>query len=753
MKSKLIFSIIFGIIFLFGIISSVNATLDVISTGYAGGGTGAENGGIRFQSKSDLTSIKGIVEGTATKLKLLDSSGALLNSTTLSGGNGTIVYNIVAMTEYMLVADKDGVAYDYKLGDEGLPKNGTLFNFLFPIFNSANYAPQPTYGFNILAMEGTPDTQINYEIEILSPANNSIIISTGANFSANFTISGDNPGVHVWKNATYYVWHSNGTLLNATTVSLSGNQTNETLFIDDFTIGDYLWNVNGCYGNVSFSNCTWSSNGNFSFEYRPFSLDAQSYSEFIYETSSQTYRANITTIPSILNVISRLNYNGTQKTATTICSAGVCQIVSTFDIPLINVESTNVTVYWNITVYDGTNSYSFTTEESSFEQNVSRIHLELCNANYTTQTLNFTSWNEKNLSRINPYSFAGTFYTWLGSGTVMRNQSFQNTSVGEMRLCITPNLTTYTNAQIRYSFDNENATYITRDYYFDNASISNSSQDIKLYLLEAEDSTTFIVKVQDQKLSSVQDSFVYIQRFYPEDGLYRTVQIAKTDSNGETVGFYEVEIADYRHLIIKNGETLLETFPQKVVGKEVPFTLTFTVGSALNYPWSVFESDPNIITSLNYNQSTKIVSFTYIDSTGSTTLGRLLVQELSRSNSTISTICNSSSSESSATITCNMSSYEEGNFIAYGYIESEVSDVYDFLINTAREILDRTGLLIGMFIILTSGFAFIWNPTAGVVGVEAALIFVNLIGLVTFSPIFIFASVAIAILALILLRS
>jgi hypothetical protein len=100
-----------------------------------------------------------------------------------------------------------------------------------------------------------------------------------------------------------------------------------------------------------------------------------------------------------------------------------------------------------------------------------------------------------------------------------------------------------------------------------------------------------------------------------------------------------------------------------------------------------------------------------------------------------------------------MSSEGEGNFVAYGYIETTTSDVLNFIISTAKDILDRTGLLIGFFIILTAGFAFIWNPTAGIVGVEGAIIFVNVIGLVSFSPVFIFSSIAIAILALILLRS
>jgi len=71
-------------------------------------------------------------------------------------------------------------------------------------------------------------------------------------------------------------------------------------------------------------------------------------------------------------------------------------------------------LYWNLDLFDGTTSYNLITTATT--QNVSRIHLENCNTTYPTKTLNFTAFNEQNLSRINPYSFEGTFDFWLGNG-------------------------------------------------------------------------------------------------------------------------------------------------------------------------------------------------------------------------------------------------------------------------------------------------------------------------------------------------
>lgn len=589
------------------------------------------------------------------------------------------------------------------------------------------------------------------QINLENPLNNSIFSEAQINFTAsgaNLSSQGFN-----WTNITLYIWNSTG-LFNTTFINIVDNSTfNQTILVSGFSIGNYLWNVQGCFGNSTFSNCTFA-NQNYSFDWRPFEIVSQSYSPFVFETDYQRFNLTILTLPEILTVTSKLNYGGVLYDGTTSCSSGTCNIFSKIDIPLVSSgENQNKSFYWQITVFDGTNSYNFNTIEETKQQNVTRIHLEKCNATYTIKAVNFTAYREDNLTIINPFSIAGTFQTWLGTGSVKRTQSFQNATSTSLDLCLTPtNRTQFTNAQIEYSFNNENVTFVPRNYYFQNASLTNVTQDIRLLLLEAEDSTTFIIKVQDQKLSPVEDAMVYIQKYYPSDGTFRTVQIAKTDSNGETVGFYEAETVDYKHIIVKDGVTLLETSQQKVVGKDVPFTLTFTVGTALGYPWLPFEKNNNIFSSLLHNKTTNIVTFTYIDTTGATTSARLLVIKPSASNSSYQTICDLTSTQSSATLSCNMSNYQ-GSFVAYGYIETETTDILNFLISTARDIFAREGLLIALFIYMVAGFAFIWSPVAGIVSINSAIILTNIIGFTSFSPIFIFGGLAVSLIAIILLKS
>jgi len=590
------------------------------------------------------------------------------------------------------------------------------------------------------------------DISLESPSNGTIISDTETNFTASGSnLSSNN---YKWKNLTYYVWDTTG-LFNKTFIDITDNETfNQTLAIDGFISGNYEWNVYGCYSNATYNNCTFSDT-NYTFEWRPFKIVGQDYNEFVYETDRQRFNLTINTLSSILNVDSKLNYNGTLYSATTSCSSGVCNIYSIIDIPLVaSGETINRSLYWNITVYDGTNTYSFDTTDETKEQNITRIHLEKCGGVYTTQTINFTAYYETNLTRINPFYITGTFDTWFGSGSVYRTKSFDESSTADLKLCITPtNKNQYSNAHIEYKFNDENITFIPRNYFFQNKTLTNISEEINLLLLTAEDSTSFIIKVQDQKLSPVTKALVYIQKYYPSTGLYKTVQIAKTDSNGETIGFYETETTDYKHIIIKNGITLLETASQKVVGKSVPYTLTFTIGTALGYPWAPFKDDTNVDTNLTFDDNTNIVTFNYIENTsGYVSSGRLLVFRNSLTNSTQLIICNVSSSESSATLTCDLGSYN-GTFIAIAYINEGSEAIIQFTITDARDIFGNDGLFLAMMIILTAGFSMMWNPTAGIISINAAVIFVNIIGLMTVSPVFIFGMISISVITIVLLKT
>ena len=584
---------------------------------------------------------------------------------------------------------------------------------------------------------------------LVYPSDSASFTATTIGFNA--TMIGSNYNL---TNATLWVWKSGDIYNNSITNTISGatNLTNYTIY--GFTLGNYVWNVETCgvASDGGSSDLCQVSAVNYTFSVGALT-EGEFYNNDTYETKNETFQVNVSLLSGSTINSAQLIYNGTSYTADSVETSGTTtSITKTINIPVNPYDFLNATrnFYWSFNyVENNVHIQQNTTQRTQF---VDYIVLDTCNTTYSTIALNYSAWKEQtNITRLDPYNFYGTFNYGLDTNGKNKTISFDNAGITEKNICIFPTgLDYYTDAIIEYS----QSGYVERNYYLQNAHLDSTAQQTNLYLLNSSASTSFIIKVQDQKLSAVKNALVDIQRYFPADGTYKTVQIAKTDDNGESVGFYETETVDYKHIITKFGEVLLETSAQKIVPKEVPYTLTFTIGEAGDVPWSVWEDDENIQTSLTYNDTNKIVTFSYIDVTRATTYGNLTVTEESISNRTIATICSEASVASSATLTCNMTGYE-GSFVAKGRIEtdSNVVKVLKFIITTARDIFGNTGVIIGWFIILTAGMAFIWNPTAGVVAINASLWLVSLIGFITFSFITLFAIMGVSIIVIILLKT
>lgn len=568
-------------------------------------------------------------------------------------------------------------------------------------------------------------------VSVTSPTGDQGTFFSGRNLTLNWTVIDINPHI------CWYDYEGTNT-----TVTCADNTTNLT--VTDSANISLIFYANDTIGNENSDTTNWSYS---------FIENNVTFNENASETSLEFFEINLSTSLNVLSISANLNYDGTNYVSTATCG-DFCLVNNTIDIPLVSSgESELKNFFWDIDIFNGSSSISITT--STKQQNVSRIHLETCNGTFTTQSLNFTTYNEQNLSRISPYDFEGTFDIWLGAGSVKRNNNFSDPSVIEKTLCIQPNATFFVDAEIQYN-EAANVTFVTRDYYFQNDTISNVSQDIFLYLLKSSSSTSFILKVQDDNLLPLEDHIIIIQRFYPGENLFRTVQIAKTSENGKTVGFFETETVDYRFIIKLNGQTLLTTTQQKIVGEVAPFTLIFTIGKDLGKPWKTLENLTNLDFSLIFDKSTNVVTYTYVDTSGNFTLGTLIVQKQNFSFSTNTNLCSLNSSQASATISCNLTGNGTGTYIAKGFntrgnIETLVSQI-SFIIETFSSVAGMLGVLLAWFLILISSFAFKFNEIAGIFMVNATVIFVNIIGLVSFGMLAISALVAVSIIIVVVME-
>lgn len=577
-----------------------------------------------------------------------------------------------------------------------------------------------------------------------SPLNGISTIQTSINFSANHTALNGN-----LTNATLYVWNSSGGIFNTNSITINGifNETNLT--ISSLIFGNYEWNYLTCGSNATTSLCKMTQS-NRTFTISGFESNTENYSFNVYETQNQLFQLNISTVPSILDVNAYLNYNGTRYFANTECNSGECNINRNIDIPLVTAgEEQNKSFLWEISTFDGTSTSLANT--SSNQQNVSRIHLELSNVTYTNTALNFTTWEEQNRTRLNPMSFVSTFNVWLGNGTVQRNVSFNVPMTNSTALGIKPhNYTFTTNAIIEYNAVGQHSgQYQTRNYYFQQGVLTNETQNIKLFLLNTTDSTSFIQRVIGLNQIGIEKALIFQQRYYPEDDTYETVSISKTDEDGKSIGFYEVEIPNYRHIITKNGTILKTTEQGKIFPEFAPFTLTFIIGEATTYAWESFSDLSNLFSNLSYNKDLDLVTYTWIDTSGSLSIANLTVLSISP-NSLNTPICSKSSVLGAGTLNCNVTGYN-GTMSAQGYIgrSPQVLDkLITFTKQTLIDSLSNPFLLLWIFFLMIGIGAGVFYPPAGIIITLVIMVIGMMLQIVNISWIFVWAMVAVGLIIL-----
>lgn len=462
----------------------------------ASAGTGTHNIVVSTSSSTDIRSASVSYTGVLQS----GQPDASTKQTTTVNNPVTTALNTVADSSWMIsYAQSNGFVVSAGAGTTFRSQTVDQFNGIgdsnSPITPPQSYSMSWSGGtvWNIVQASFSPVITQNLNITLVSPQSGSVIGINPVN-SINFTSFYNlSTAAYNLSNATTYVWFSNGTLFNQTTVNIQNSTNNLTrVLINNFQVNSYLWNVNVCYRNSTFVNCTFSP-ANYSFQTSNYTLNNVSYNNFTYETKSENFLINITspTIPTNAQFV----YNSTTYPATVINnSGGNFTINSTIDVP-IGQGANNF--YFNFNL--GSNMATTQT----YIQNVTNTTLFLCSGGYTPY-INFTGYDEMTLLQL-PYSIASSTFTyWLGSGTVIKQLFYSNTtSVPYYTFCLTPqNVSLNTN----YSYSYQATNYPIRTIINSSLILTNSTTLQNLYLMPQSSgiAVTFqVVNPATQALSGV----------------------------------------------------------------------------------------------------------------------------------------------------------------------------------------------------------------------------------------------------------
>lgn len=411
----------------------------------------------------------------AGDLYRIESSGG-------SGGAGTRVFN----------------------NTESFPVSETLFNWTGGSTEAAN----DTSWNNLLGIS----VELRTAFTTLSvPLNN-----TNVTLPINFTSVLSPFGTNTTLNGTLNIWHTNGTVLQFTDTTPSGDTT--YFNISALTPGDnYLWNVYMCQDDDS---CVFSDT-NFTFSLKNFVTNSFTFSATTFETKTETFYTNITT-NGTAPTNAFLVYNSTPHSATITNTDGDNYNLSTsIQIPL--TASPN-TFFFNFTI--GSTVQNTTTQT----QTVGNTEFGLCNATLTNEYLNFTFQDENNQSALIAEIPSSSFVYYLGDGTINKTFTYINgTGSLDYKFCASPTNETF---NIDYSISYKNDTgYPQRTFESGGAlEFTNVSTPKILYLLHSGAASTINIQVIDVAGLALPNVFVNVSREVA--GVPTVVAQGTTDAGG-----------------------------------------------------------------------------------------------------------------------------------------------------------------------------------------------------------------------------
>lgn len=554
-----------------------------------------------------------------------------------------------------------------------------------------------------------------------SPANNSIKIRNVV-FNASVTSPIDDI-----VNMTLYI----DNVINETQ-TITGSANSTTFSISGIPFGIHTWTVDSCTTDDCNNATTWD------FTIAPIGINNETYSLTATETDVETFAINISYDSEYTVSAGVLDYNGTLYTGTQTAIGDNLIFTVNATMPIINVE-VNKSFYWNFTLSDGAITYN---QSATNTQTVSRIFMELCNATYTVPFLNFTTRSATNPFPTLNSSFKISWDIWLGTGDIKRNQSYEDLVVGAVGnhtfdFCVYP---AHENYNISSQVEVDATDYSKSYHYLTNATISNTTNEIGLYLLNNSLATLTVLTVQDGAQNPIEGVDISIQFYDVGTDTFYTIGMARSSFNGEDVVYLNWYDSLYKFILTKNGEVIKQTTPYKIL--ETP--QIFEVITEITY---VYDKFANFIYNLYYNDVTQNFVLTFTKPSGLVDKGCLWVYKRTSLNDT--TICNTCETSSSATLYCNVAAYGNGTYYATFYATGSYWRVVTIteIIGTANEIFDLIGNVDGtVYAFLFAGIVlgmFLISPIFAVVGVMLGMLGAIVIG---FQPFYIMEFIGIIIL-------
>lgn len=587
-----------------------------------------------------------------------------LTFTTLVGGNsGAMSFYFYSNDNYRLAFGKAGGA-EVRANYSNLTGFNTGWYMTTVVYDQSN---NKVYFY----LNGTADAGNPYPYSTEFTQNQTLIGGTGSSFAEgtfdeigfwNRTLT-DDEVTELWNSGSASEFGGLGRFRETQKTDLT-TILNNYISICTAVSGNCTipFNFSSINGKLGYSSLLFTNDG--------FIENSQSFNNETIEGNNEEFKINISLDFSGFSTVIYLNYDGTNYFASTSDTGNIREYSRSIRIPSVT-GTTNKTFYWNVGLTDSTGTYYF---NSTFNnQTVKNLDFDNCSA-YSQVLYNFTVLDEELQINLENTSLDVSINVYDSSGENLITNFSTSSGDNPSTFCLNQNLTEDINylldATIKYEADD----FATEYYNIQNFNLTNSTlnQKINLYDLNSSDATSFKIKFTGVDSLPLENALIYIDRQYLGENVFKTVEIPKTDSNGETIGNFVRNDIVYNLRVTKNG-VLLATFENIRA-----FCSDFTIGNceinldALasadelftynNVLGIIFETNPT------YNSTTDTISFSFTSSNGDPKTINMQVERNDIFGNR--SICNSTLFSASGTLSCSIGDLTDTTLITKVYIDN-----------------------------------------------------------------------------------
>ncbi len=279
------------------------------------------------------------------------------------------------------------------------------------------------------------------------------------------------------------------------------------------------------------------------------------------------------------------------------------------------------------------------------------------------------------------------------------------------------NVTTFVlDSTTKYSSGTREIEYYNiRDFIINNET---SIQNITLFDIKSSESTDFQITFKNSEFIVVENALIQVNRQYVSEGVFKTVELPITDSNGQTIVHLVQNDVVYNYIVTKDNE-VIGTFNNLVAFcDDATIGQCFILLNALEGTTPAFNPDIGSgisIQTTSFNDTTRDLTFGFSTNDGSVRTVSLTSIKMDQLGNT--SVCNSTITSSSGTLTCNIpASIGNETIIVSIFVDDTLSFTNYF--KAANDIeLGVSGFFLLLFLVLSLAMMFSESKQMIIVGV------------------------------------